>query len=1212
VSGSSLAAVLVALLLVGSPATSTFGSMPSASARSAHALVPPPPPALLRPGLLDPSARLGADLSLTETLEALGGPATAPDSAIPVSPRLAPSPDAEAKAARLYVQAHAASLENQLLLAATKFEEALALDPQSPDLLAGYAQILSRLGNSTKAIGLYERLLAADPGRPEALLSIGLQAASRGEVDATIRALAPLMIPHPATPEGKEAAAKVAAFWDSLRDDAVLAVELSLARALNESGADKALLELLDRSFARAAPTLSGWPAIECRRVAGDARARRGDLAGALSDWRTALTMMERDAATDPALSPLVARVLWAERATSIDAATPPANEPAIETLRHVVSIRGVRDEWIALAEWFASTAQPGTPTDDALRAFASSVDVRIGDPDSARLAAALAPSRAFERLAASHDRRQPDRAHVAAWLAAAAAISPARAVEIATNLLGDAPLEPELIISGLLGCGVDAPTLLATAAERPDDARRVALRIRLLARYERTGDAWRIGSEALETRANDPTLLRAMLTVAAIAKRSEAIPSLIARLDAKDLTGQLDALRALVAIGDTEKAGPLSERIAGAAGDSQRILAIARGLYANARAADAARARDRAGVEEAIRLLRAAVDADPRYEFGWSQLLTMTRVLFPSDQRRAMSDEEKSLRRDVTAALPNSIVAFMIARETMLAQGRSGDALEALIARSAAAPWDGALLGEATAALATSGRIAETLAFLDDRIARAPADPIPWQRWTEATIAAGQAAEALERLDRNVDGVGAGDDPIAQRLRAQPLRALGREAEAAAVEEEELNQQAPSARRDIARIAKFIDAHKDEEASTLLGGLAERREELAAPEAFAGLELALRLTNGPARDGFVRTFAEDLLGRADDASRSSGMEPAAIVRAAGAIALVSRGPERAAEREALATKALAAQARGVMPIDPQAASVWLDLAQRFADDDAFAEGSDFLAALVRSDLRMTPAVAARLATACFALDAAARDRAERSIAMLDLVRSRGVRPFAGRERSVDRDSDELYLLAGLYSLIADSEGSRAILNESLRRDPKHAMSLNNLAWDRMEAGEAGPDIVTMIEAAHAALPGDASVLDSIGWLRYKQGRFEEAVELLGKAITASGDDPSMEVVDHFGDAVWRRGNRDAAAKAWAEVGSLGERFYSRDLIVGRLPTYETNEHGVRVIDAEALWQRSYGSVLERAAAKRQAVADGAEPAVAPVWPPAAEPVGSR
>ncbi|MBL9120819.1 MAG: hypothetical protein JNL80_12990 [Phycisphaerae bacterium] len=1193
----------------------------------------PAPPFLLRPGLLDPwtgERKVRAERSL-ETWVAEFASKLQPENFEPLPPRDA---EARASATRLYVQGRVASLEGRDLVAAQKFESALFIDPDSADILVAYARLLGRMGNASKANELYARLLQVDPSRPEALLTMGLQAAGRGQADLTVATLGRLLA-DPATCDADERA-ELEEFWGSLRPEALLAAEISLLRALNDLGADAAILETLDRSFARGEPEFTGPAAIECRRVAGDARARRGDVAGAMLDWREGLSILLRLSKDDLALAPLAARLLWAE--TSVGTS-------AMATLRRLVDTTGVHEEWIALASWLASVpdataaskgesdaAMAGANTESERRAFAATVDVRIGDPRSARLAAALVPSRAFERLAASHDRRHPDRAHIAAWLRAAARGSseadatatphPQRVVDLALNILDDCAAEPDVVIDGLLSCGLDAPSLLALVASSdatPMPARRRALQIRLLAAFGRTAEAWTLGHEGR----GDPAILRALLSVAVFTQRVEAIQSLASAIAADDIGGQIELLRAYGMKGELANARTAADRVLAAAAaqpnhPDRRAEAIAHSLLGAAMVATMGQGTREpahgagAGIwnDQVTSEWRAAIAADPTYEPAWIQLLSFTRMnsrplnSSPANAR-GPSKEEAALRTELLEMVPDSPLSFSLRREALVAQGRSGEAIEAVLAKAESMPWDESLLKEAIAALSMSNRTEEALSLLDRRISITPGSPIVWQLWTDLIIADGQAEEALDRLQARIDQPQ--PDPIAQSLVSRPLRALQRHAEADAAEEAQRQREAPSVRREIARIAQFTERGETEKAIEALRTFASTAKDLGSRECFAGLELALRLpTDGTtqgearraARDEFIQQFANILLERGDDPATAADLEPAAMVRAAGALALVwSRPNDGTAEgaktyaasivkRLAMANRAVAALSARTTPLDRSGASVWLDLAQRFADQGSESEGSDFLGSLATSDIRMEPDVAARIATACFALDAAAGGRSDRSVALLDIIRLRGIRAFAGRDRVVERDSDELYLLSGIYSLVHDREGSNAILRVSLERDPNHAMSLNNLGWDLLEHEGVTPEAASMIERAHAAMPNEASILDSIGWLRYRQGRFEEARDLLSQAIAASKGEPSVETLDHFGDAAMKTGLREKAIEAWREVGRMVETFYGRKVIMERIPTYEMNEHGVRVIDAAALWQRNYGNVAERAATK--------------------------
>ncbi len=1310
---------------LGRGATSVAAATTASAARPLRTLLPPPLPPHLVPGLFDPigmpASPLGANLSLAEILTSLGPWRARLGSEEGASPTAQPAPppaparsDPEAirEATRHYVRARAAMLGNQLLLAATHFESALALDASSPEILSGYAALLTRLGNGPKSRDFFTRALVIDPTHLEARVALGFHARQRANFDDTLRLLGPLLEDR----TQREALAR--SYAPPIR----LAVTMAVADALAATGADAALIEISRELLAKASrevePTLVA-PLHRMRRMIGDAHARAGGLRDAWQLWSaalmTALAAEGEDRDGDPAMLPLAARVLWAERTLldRSDAERAGVRHP-VETLAELIAhaertgqtpLGGV-DAWISLADWLASTATDGSPLDAALRAQASSLPVRKGDPDPARLAAAFAPAQAFERLAASHDRGRPDRTHLAAWLRAAAAIAPERAVSLAANLLIETPLAPEFVVDGLLHAGLSAPILLETLeAGGGGDVKRLALRMRVLSRFNRTAEAWALGDDALAAsrggQRTDPDaralLLRARLAVAVAAGRfgqgAGGTTALIAELRAdtadsaadaattrRALANEIEILRSLLeaarldaadarearAPGDARSAaesGPLDTSI-------ERILALgageprARAMALLARASIAAMApiADRGRAESVLGLFREAIDAgaaDPgaveaELEQAWIAALSLTRSLAPRSAGGEPSDAEREAESAILKQIPGTAIALGVRAARHSRGGSSGsgegdarrepavDLIELVCAASAARPTDGGLLREAVRGLTTARGPSEALALLDQRLERAPAAADLWELWTETAIEAGLAEDALARLSRHL-GEG-GDDPIGEALVARPLRALGREEEAAAAEERAITRRLPTPRTRLEAIRQSLARGATGEAVERLWSFADELAEAGRAPTDDGsfdaarfaareraLELAFRLpgdadpsgsTDRTDRARLIRRLAGDLLADADHLHGAMPGGVAGLVRAAGILALVQEDlpadpndapPDAvgadappASERARLASVAVALQARAGGDIDGEAIQPWLEVAQAFADAGRFASGSDFIRALATSDLRMRPSAAARLATASFALDAAAGGRADRSIALLDLVRSRGVRPFAGRDRVVDRDVDELYLLASLYAMVLDHAGARTILEESLRRDPQHAMSMNNLGWELLEASVVPPKeldtIVALLEGAHAARPDDGAILDSLGWLRYKQGRIDEAFTLLKRAIEVTEGETSLEILDHFGDAAWRRGDREAARQAWNAVVRGADTDYAEPVIVGRLPDYERREHGVRVIDAARLWQRVYGAPRDRARAKLAALDAGEDPPVAPIW----------
>ena len=104
-------------------------------------------------------------------------------------------------------------------------------------------------------------------------------------------------------------------------------------------------------------------------------------------------------------------------------------------------------------------------------------------------------------------------------------------------------------------------------------------------------------------------------------------------------------------------------------------------------------------------------------------------------------------------------------------------------------------------------------------------------------------------------------------------------------------------------------------------------------------------------------------------------------------------------------------------------------------------------------------------------------------------------------------------------------------------------MVRNNLGYKRVEDGDASPQVVARgSKEAAAALPDDPNVVDTLGWLRYKQGRFEDEDGAAGGRFAARAGGPAgstppgPEVLLHLGDAQWRAGAHSEAIATWRRL----------------------------------------------------------------------------
>ena len=171
-------------------------------------------------------------------------------------------------------------------------------------------------------------------------------------------------------------------------------------------------------------------------------------------------------------------------------------------------------------------------------------------------------------------------------------------------------------------------------------------------------------------------------------------------------------------------------------------------------------------------------------------------------------------------------------------------------------------------------------------------------------------------------------------------------------------------------------------------------------------------------------------------------------------------------------------------------------------------------------------------------------------------------------------------------------------------------MILNNLGYSRIELGHDDAQTIRWIERANELEPLDSNILDTLGWLRYLQGRFEDvgsvrgAVTLIRDAMTRESQ-PSAEVLNHLGDAQWRAGDTDAATDAWRRAEQLLEapefrRFWLQNYQLAQI--HPTQGWGLIVADPQELYHENFGLLLQRISAKLRDVGQDKEPQIAPTF----------
>ena len=108
------------------------------------------------------------------------------------------------------------------------------------------------------------------------------------------------------------------------------------------------------------------------------------------------------------------------------------------------------------------------------------------------------------------------------------------------------------------------------------------------------------------------------------------------------------------------------------------------------------------------------------------------------------------------------------------------------------------------------------------------------------------------------------------------------------------------------------------------------------------------------------------------------------------------------------------------------------------------------------------------------------------------------------------------------------------MLQHALRANPSFAPAGNDLGYTWADAGKNLDRAESMIRRAVEAEPDNPMFLDSLGWVLYKQGRFDEARRHLEQAASNErGADPV--ILDHLGDALYRLNLADDAVRRWRD-----------------------------------------------------------------------------
>jgi Tfp pilus assembly protein PilF len=160
------------------------------------------------------------------------------------------------------------------------------------------------------------------------------------------------------------------------------------------------------------------------------------------------------------------------------------------------------------------------------------------------------------------------------------------------------------------------------------------------------------------------------------------------------------------------------------------------------------------------------------------------------------------------------------------------------------------------------------------------------------------------------------------------------------------------------------------------------------------------------------------------------------------------------------------------------------------------------------------------------------------------------------------QNTQVLFFLGTIYDSLGDKTKVVATMKEVLEKDPLHVQALNYVAYTYADQGENLGEAEEFARKAVNLEPKDGYILDTLGWVLFKQGKMSEATRYLETAHKVAPEVPIIS--EHLGDVYVKQAMIDKARKMYQKametesekdrVDTIQSKITSLDPDTGRRP----------------------------------------------------------
>lgn len=126
------------------------------------------------------------------------------------------------------------------------------------------------------------------------------------------------------------------------------------------------------------------------------------------------------------------------------------------------------------------------------------------------------------------------------------------------------------------------------------------------------------------------------------------------------------------------------------------------------------------------------------------------------------------------------------------------------------------------------------------------------------------------------------------------------------------------------------------------------------------------------------------------------------------------------------------------------------------------------------------------------------------------------------------------YHLGSLLDLSGEKDEAMRLMEELVDRDPNNAQALNYVGYTLAEEGRDLDRAHALLQRAVLEAPDDPHIADSLAWVHFQMGNYQEAWRAIRRSIALGGT--HAVIWEHYGDIALKVGEKSEARKGYKKA----------------------------------------------------------------------------